>query len=181
MRRILMCAFGLTVVLNSASAQSPTPRPVPPILLHPHAGPAPSPAGHYYCDATPSPTTSYPSLTQVPRSDGYVEYAATLITWTPIDNATECHIRQIYFNVPDVMDNGASAGGKGVAPDLNVQLIRHGTGDLIEAAQNYDIVAVQNGPFILYRIDVQAPEVLIGDYDLKISIVGYPKSLTPAK
>jgi hypothetical protein len=77
------------------------------------------------------------------------------------------------------MDNGTGPGGKGVAPDIFVQLLRHITGDAIGAALSYDIVTEQNGPYILYRIDVQSPEVLIGDYDLKISVVGYPKPTPP--
>jgi hypothetical protein len=182
MRRALLCLLTLPFALNVALAQSSTPRTPPPIPLLPQQAtptPAPAPAGLIDCRATPSPTTSYPILAPLPRTDAYLEYAGTLLTWTPIDNATECHIRQILFNVPDTMDNGTAPGGKGVAPDISVQLVRHTTGDLIEAAQSYDIVTEKNGPYILYRIDVQAPEVLIGDYDLKISIVGYPKPTSP--
>jgi hypothetical protein len=62
-----------------------------------------------------------------------------------------------------------------------VQLFRHVTNEPVKAAQNFDIISQKNGPFIQYRVDVQTPDDLIGDYDLQISIVGHPKPTPPAK
>ena len=72
------------------------------------------------------------------------------------------------------MDNGTCPSEDAVSPDINVELFHHGTDKKVKVAQNYDIVSQKNGPYILYRIDVQAPNKLKGDYDLHISIVGHP-------
>jgi hypothetical protein len=102
---ILLCVLTLTFALNSASAQSPKPRIVQPMQVQWQPNRLPSqPQGQYFCNSTKP--TGYPTLTLVPRNDGYVEYAGTPLTWTPIGNATACDIRQISFNVPDIMDNG---------------------------------------------------------------------------
>jgi hypothetical protein len=184
MRRVLLCLITLAAAFQTVSAQSPKPRVPSPMRLTFQRDP---PSGQQQqqqqtdnpCNATIP--TGYPTLTAVPRTDTYVEYAGTLLTWTPNDNTTECHIRQIYFNVPDVMDNGTCTGENGVSPDIDVQLFLHGTNQAVKIAQNYDIVSQKNGPFILYRIDVQAPKELKGDYDFQISIVGHPKPAPAAK
>jgi hypothetical protein len=143
---------------------------------------APNPPKPYYCNSTqPTLGIPYPTLSAVPRTDGYVEYAGTLLTWTPNDNVTACNIRQIIFNVPDVMDNGSCPGENGVSPDIEIQLFLHGTSVAVKAAQLYDIVSEKNGPFIAYLIFAEAPDDLIGDYDFHISIVGHPKLPAPAK
>jgi hypothetical protein len=140
--------------------------------------PVTPPPAHYFCDSTKP--DGYPTLTQVQRTDGNIEFFGQIIGWTPNDNATACYIRQILFNVPDVMGKIGS-GPAAVSPDILVQLRPHGSKNGTAIILNYDIVTEQNGPCILYRIDAQAYKSdgytlnLRGDYDFYIDIVGRPK------
>jgi hypothetical protein len=177
MRRVLLCLLTLPFALNLALAQAPDHRTPPPPGLPWHRTEPPPPPQQppYQCNST-KPSGAL-TLQQVLPPDGvHLEYAGTLLTWTPNGNETECHIRQIIFNVPDTMDNGTLPCGS-VAPDINIQLFHHGgKQEPVGQAQNFDMVLQQNGVgLIQYRIDIQTPEPLYGDYDLKIDIVGLPK------
>jgi hypothetical protein len=131
----------------------------------------------YYCNSTqPSYPTGYPHLPSVPRNDGLAQYAGSLITWTPNDNPTECHIRQLYFWVDAVYTTAPN----GAREDINIYMTRHGKTDLVHQPLAWDIVSIQYPGGTLYRVDAEQvdnptdPKGLQGDFDFVIDVVGTP-------
>jgi hypothetical protein len=182
-RAILLCLLAIAITSPAHTQQQPKPS-GPWNEPRPHHierdwkrnEPQPVPA-KYYCKSTqPNYPNGYPSLPKVNRTDGLAEYSGSLITWTPNDNATECHIRQLYFWVSTVYTNAPN----GAREDVRIYMTRHGETDLVRQPLAWDIVSIQYTGATLYRVDAQQiadpPKAkgLQGDFDFFIDVIGTP-------
>jgi hypothetical protein len=132
------------------------------------------PSTGYFCNSTkPNYPNGYPHLSIVPRTDGLAEYRGTLITWTPNDNVTECHVRQLYFWVNTIYQASPSV-------DVNIEMTRHGSTTVIKQRLNWDIISIQYPGATIFRVDAEqvdnpaSPDGLQGDYDFVIDVIGTP-------
>jgi hypothetical protein len=171
-RALLLCLFPLAI--TASRAQTPTARPQPrtPPALHkkPPASPT-QPATKLTCGRKVAPA-GYQPLPPIPRTDQYVEYAGSLVTWAPIDNETECHIRQLYFTIPDTIYEGPTGNIGG--PDILVALYKANSPNPVKVPVSFDIVSFIDGS-LYYRIDAQSTRNLRGDYVMKISVLATPR------
>jgi hypothetical protein len=105
-----------------------------------------------------------------------VEYAGSLVTWAPIDNETECHIRQLYFTIPDTVYEGPSGTING--PDIFVELLETNSTTSVKVPISFDIVSFVDGGSLFYRIDAQSMDpkrIFSGDYVMRISVIATPR------
>jgi len=132
---------------------------------HPKPTPVPVPPANYYCGSTkPLPGQPYPILQGGPVVNGQFQYSGQVLTHTPIGNETFCQIRQIYFEIPPTLQ----------APTIQTVLVHH-NGKIVEWPLAYDTVDAElNGNLELYRVDAQAADVMLGDYDFVITVTGKP-------
>lgn len=178
MRRVLLlCMFSVAFVAVHAQSQPQSqasgvwgqtwkqPRDVRQKENHAPKG---VPSSNLTCGRKIAPN-GYQPLPAVPRTDGYLEYAGSLITWAPIGNDTECHIRQLYFTIPDTMVEGPV--GSVTGPDILVALYKVNSDTPVKVPISFDIVSFIDGN-LYFRIDAQSTKTLKGDYVMRISVIG---------
>ena len=186
MRRVLLLCLLSIASASMASAQaSQHPHKIPePFYMqppsywpkvHPQNAQQHPPSKPGPCKTT-APSGPYPSLTPPVKFPPYIEYSGRALTWTPIGNESECHIRQLYFFVATVYGNAPNGAG----PDINIYMTRHGETELVKQPLAWDIVAIQEPGGTLYRVDAQQsaspadPNGLQGDFDFVIDVIGTP-------
>jgi hypothetical protein len=172
----LLCLFPLAFTASHAQTPTPSPAPRTPPALHKHP-PASitNPTSPLTCGRT-VPPNGYQPLPFLQNVGPYVEYAGSLVTWAPIDNETECHIRQLYFTIPDTVYEGPSGTIGG--PDILVELFETNSTTPVKVPISFDIVSFVDGGSLFYRIDAQSQDpkrILYGDYVMKISVVATPR------
>ena len=159
MRRVpLLCLLTLASAIATSAQNQPEQQPQQqqsgkeprPHQVQRVPRPNPQTPPRHYCKATDI-TSSYPRtphLTKVNRTDGLAEYRGTLITWTPIDNETECHVRQLYFWADTLYQPSPSV-------DVNIQMTRHGSTNVVKERLNWDIISILDSGATLFRVDAE--------------------------
>jgi hypothetical protein len=171
MRRVILLCL-LSVAFRASHAQTTMPEKetrTPQSKNHPPAlALLQQQAAKLTCGRKIAPN-GYQPLPAVTSPAGYREYAGSLTTWAPIDNDKECHIRQLYFTIPDTIVEGPV--GDVVGPDILVALYKVGSDTPVNVPISFDIVSFIDGS-LYYRIDAQSPKNLHGDYVMKVRVVG---------
>lgn len=136
------------------------------------------PSSNLTCGRTIAPD-GYQPLPFVGPIAGKLEYSGSLTTWAPIDNETECHIRQLYFTLPDTVYEGPTGNVPGPTgnldgPDIVIALYKVGANNPVKVPISFDIVSFIDGS-LYYRVDAQSPNNLMGDYVMKITVIATPR------
>jgi len=115
----------------------------------------------------------YPMLQKRTLPGGKIEYYGRYKMWSPIDNQTECHIRQLLFNVGRLANDLPQGTANG--PVLTF-VVQHGIFHCLAREMNVYSVGVQpNGSgYVMYTVDARSDTSKRGVYYAKISVVGLP-------